>query len=108
MAYVVYPSWKFLVSGGCRVEVDRLTIEAIRGELKPLLRGTRNPDVAFSYAGPFYEHHVETVGDASALPEADLNSIKSFCKRLSPHEFISLEWSITDARRLLFHDWYEE
>lgn len=105
--FVVYPSWRFLYAGGCHITPTRLTIEVVEGDIAPLLRGTRSPDLIIQYDRSSLQR-VSAVEGRADLIEADVEkAIVRSCRWINPSNLVVLEWSRTDAFGLLFHDWFE-
>jgi hypothetical protein len=106
--FVVYPSWKFMSAGCVLVTPSNCVIEAVRGELAPLLRGTKSPDASYSCEGAMLLHVSVLFGDPTVLSSADLLVLRQAALRLVTTERVVLEWSKTSEGNILFHDWYEE
>lgn len=105
--FVIYPSWEFDVSGCCLMEHDRLTVEAVKGDIAPLLRGQVNPDVVLSAAGPFFIGFDLIRGRSELLSLQDQRVLLVSCRKLKVAATLVLEWTKTISGDILFHDWLE-
>lgn len=105
--FVIYPSWEFDRSGCCIVSIDRLVIEAVIGDIAPLLRGKKNPDLVYIYEGPYYIRLFSIQGDKKILSAYDLKIIRKSCMKIISEKEVVLEWTKTNENKILFHDWLE-
>ncbi len=106
--FVIYPSWRFIASGGCLVENERLTIEIMAGPPADLLRGRRSPDATATFDGWHYERMSLSPGLEEIIDRGTILQIRAQCLRIVVHRFVALEWSLTSRRKLYFHDWAED
>lgn len=105
--FAIYPSWEFDVSGCCLMVPDRLTVEAVKGDIAPLLRGHANPDVVLEAAGPAFRRFEVTHGCADLVCPRDRRVLISSCQRLKVASTLVLEWTKTRPGKIVFHDWLE-
>ena len=105
--FVIYPSWEFDVSGCCLMENARLTVEAVKGDIAPLLRGQVNPDVVLESAGPFFQRFDRVRGRSELLSLQDQRVLLVSCRKLEVASVLVLEWTKTLFGEILFHDWLE-
>jgi hypothetical protein len=105
--YVVYPSWDFDVSGGCRLTKDQLVIEVVRGDIGPLLRGEKTPEAVYSFEAAGYRSRGAVIGNGALLSNENLSHLLKACRSLSFNQMLVLEWSLTVQRDMVFHDWIE-
>lgn len=107
VSFVIYPSWEFDVSGCCLMANNRLTVEAVKGDIAPLLRGQTDPDVVLESAGPFYQKFELIRGSSELLSIEDQRTLLVSCRKLEVASTLVLEWTKTLCGKILFHDWLE-
>lgn len=106
--FVIYPSWEFDVSGCCLMEHGWLTVEAVKGDIAPLLRGQVNPDVVWKSEGPFFQKFDRVRGNNELLSVQDQQVLLVSCRKLNvASATLVLEWTKTLSGEILFHDWLE-
>ena len=105
--FVIYPSWEFDVSGCCLMEHGRLIVEAVKGDIAPLLRGQVNPDVVLESKGPFFQKFFQIRGNSELLSFQDQQVLLVSCRKLEVAATLVLEWTKTLFGEILFHDWLE-
>jgi hypothetical protein len=105
--FVIYPSWEFDVSGCCLMTNDRITVEAVKGDIAPLLRGQANPDVVLESPSPFFQKFNLVSGRSDLLGVQDQGILIASCRKLEVASTLVLEWSKTLPGAILFHDWLE-
>lgn len=105
--FVVYPSWHSLFGGVCDITVGHLEIEAVKGDIGPLLRGERSPDARWVWNGPYYGV-VEMAYDPLRLgPDDMVKAIAGLMRRVEVTKETLIEWTETTESVLYFHDWLE-
>lgn len=106
-AFVVYPSWEFDRSGCVLIQGDRLMIEAVRGDIAPLLAGSRTPDCTMAFSRTFGPTRFDDdKGRGALLHPNELRCIWKAMRRIESAD-VTLEWTITQRGALYFHDWLE-
>jgi hypothetical protein len=105
--FVIYPSWEFDVSGCCLLENNKLTVEAVKGDIAPLLRGKSDPEVVFEAKGPRYRRLECVSGRCELLSLQDQQFLIFSCRKIEGASTLILEWTKTQAGEILFHDWLE-
>ena len=106
--FVIYPSWEFDISGCCLIEHNRLTVEAVKGDIAPLLKGQVNPDVVLESTGPFFQRFDRVRGHSELLSLQDQRVLLVACRKLEvASTTLVLEWTKTLLGEILFHDWLE-
>ncbi len=105
--FVIYPSWEFDVSGCCLIEHNRLIVEAVKGDIAPLLRGKVNPDVVLESTGPFFQRFGRVRGNNEFLSLQDQRVLLVSCRKLEVASALVLEWTKTLFGEIMFHDWLE-
>jgi len=105
--FAIYPSWKSDVSGCCLMEHDRLMVEAVKGDIAPLLRGQVNPDVVLESVGHLFQRFNCVRGHSELLNLQDQRVLLVSCRKLEVTSTLVLEWTKTLFGKILFHDWLE-
>jgi hypothetical protein len=105
--FVIYPSWNFDVSGCCLIEYGRLTIEAVKGDIAPLLKGKVTPDVVLESEGPFFQKLRVIQGGQKLLSLQDQQFLIFSCRKIETDYTTVIEWTKTIDGQILFHDWIE-
>jgi len=104
--YVVYPSWRFNVSGCLMIDNPMAVLEAVFGDISSLLRGKKNPDITvFDNSVRFISKLVEYRINNS-LDRIIVHQISSAFRVLTDFGFnrINLEWTLTLDKEFFFHD----
>lgn len=107
LVFVVYPSWRFDVSGCCLLDGSRLRVEVIQGNIAPLLRGEKNPDGVWASDGPAYLCLHRERGAGDLVSGADRRVLLECARIVEVRTFTVIEWTRTAENELLFHDLLE-
>ncbi len=105
--FVIYPSWRFSISGGCHVSPFRLIIEVVIGNIAPLLKGEVNPDAVMTFEGPYYSKLLKKNDPQNIFSKDDQFIILNSIRKIPAPKDVTLEWSKTTDRKILFHDWVQ-
>ena len=105
--FVVYPSWQYDRSGSCHVKIDGVVIEAVIGDIGPLLKGVKSPDTVYTYSGPLFVHMKSVFGEKDILSLSDRVFLLKSCRKVHKDKLIILEWVKTSEKKILFYDWFE-
>jgi len=104
---VVYPSWRSRYSGNCLIGPEGTVVEAVAGEIAPLLRGRVTPDIVVTYASPDCLRSSVERGDVEDMGRPLLARLAAVSRELTPvRGSLTLEWVSTHAGGLLFYDSY--
>jgi hypothetical protein len=106
--FVVYPSWYFEYAGCCHLTPTERIVELVRGDIAPLLAGTKNPEATYSVSPPDPGKLTLVRGDERIASAQDLRIIASSMERIAVSKLVVLEWSKTSRGALYFHDWLEQ
>ena len=102
--FVVYPSWKFDISGGLLLDGPLAHLEVVRGDIAGLLRGSRSPDASFSYSIGLLGGWICVQGHEDILSQSDRALFINAVRILSSEDRLLLEWTKTSEGGILFHD----
>ena len=106
--FVIYPSWEFDISGCCLMGYNHLTVEAVKGDIAPLLRGQSRPGCCFGIGGSSFQSFDLVRGCRELLSIQDQQVLIVSCRKLKfTFSTIVLEWTKTLCGEILFHDWLE-
>lgn len=102
--FVIYPSWKFDISGGLLLDGPSSRLEVVKGDIAMLLRGKRSPDASFSHTAPALSGWLCVQGKESVLGAEDRAVLLRATKVLAAEDHLLFEWTKTTEGRLVFHD----
>ncbi len=104
--FVVYPSWEFEKAGCVLVQASRMVVEAVIGDIAPLLAGTRSADMSIVTERVGRMWRVVERQGTPVLSDDELRNIIQPVRQIERRHVV-LEWTITRRGALVFHDWLE-
>jgi hypothetical protein len=105
--FVIYPSWEFDISGCLMIAAYAVILEAVRGDIAPLLQGKSTPDSVY-YSREFANLRFQLEhGETDIIVDQEKAFFQSICRALPLDRHSLFEWTKTSEGKILFHDLFE-
>ncbi|WP_157043205.1 hypothetical protein [Rhodopseudomonas palustris] len=101
--YIVYPSWKFIMSFNVVFDADAFTVEGKHGSQKGISDGTEMPEVSLRVSGNRRCDAVVYIGDYAPSTERLVRRVLSYLRRVPLPRFYS-EVAITTDQQIFFYE----
>lgn len=104
--YVVYPSWRFNTSGCLMIDNPIAVLEVVFGDISPLLRGSKNPDISVFDNSIRFISKLAECRENCRMDRIIIHHISSAFRVLNEFGInrVNLEWTLTFDREFFFHD----
>lgn len=101
--YIVYPSWKFVMSFNIVFDDATYIVEGKYGSQKEISDGTKNPEFSLRVSGRGPSETTVLIGNYTLAVERRVRRILSYLRRVPFPRFYS-EVAITSAHQVIFYE----